>query len=81
MAWRGGRVQRDQADEVDKIQHVERRGEAGRSAGGHDVAGAGDVIAQHLEGVLADKDAARAGDAARPARKGSRTARQRCSGA
>jgi len=42
-------------DHLDEIPHVEPRGEARRAVGGHDML-AGDVIAQDLEGMLAQED-------------------------
>ena len=63
---RGGFVQGDQAREAHEVQHAEGRGVAGAAAGGHDVAGAGDVVAQHLKGMLAEEQAARVLDPRRP---------------
>ena len=59
---RGSGIKRDQADDVDKIPNVERGGEAGAAAGWHDMAGTSHIIAQHLKGLLAHKDAACVGD-------------------
>ena len=44
-----------------KVEHVQRRIEAGRTAGGHDVAGSGYIIAEHFTRILADKNTACAG--------------------
>ena len=52
---RGSFVQGDDAGDLDKIQDVERRSEAGCASGGHDMAGSGDVIPQHLAGALAQE--------------------------
>ena len=50
--------QRDETDALDEILHVDGRGVAGRAFGGHDMAGPGDVVAQHLEAAFAYEDAA-----------------------
>ena len=43
-----GLVQRHEADDLDIIQDVLRRGITRRAAGGHDVARPDDIVAQHL---------------------------------
>lgn len=55
-------IERDQADDVDKIPDVEWGGEAGAAAGWHDMTWASDVIAKNFEGLLAHEDAARIGN-------------------
>ena len=61
-AGRSGVVELDDAGDFDKVGYVQRRGEAGGAAGGHDVAGTGYIIAQHLEAAFADEQAASVGD-------------------
>ena len=58
----GSVVELDDAGDFDEIQHVQRGGKTGGAAGGHDVAGPSDVIAQHFKATLADEEAAGVGD-------------------
>ena len=50
-------IETDQADQLDEIGHVERAGKACCAARGHDMAGAGSVVAQHLETSFAEENA------------------------
>ena len=51
-------VQTHDAHHLQEVVHAERRGVGGAAPGGHDVAGPGGVVADRLDGVLADEDAA-----------------------
>ena len=51
-------VEADEGDHLHEVAHGQRRGKPRRSRGGHDVAGAGDVVAESFPRVLPEKDAA-----------------------
>ena len=61
-----GWVECDQADDVQKVPHIEWRGIASRSTRRHDVARTGCVISQYFKRLLANKNAASTFDLRNP---------------
>ena len=58
----GSGIERDQADDMNKVPDIEWGSKASAAAGRHDVAGPSDIISKHFEGLFAHKDSASVGD-------------------